>query len=182
MITDLNSYDQLQEVISSRDDVKSFLATFSDIDHFSFSKICDSALRDLLEEHGKLNKDKIEEAIEVCVNSKTLYDFEREFEDGIDKIRACTKRISKYSKAIKENIERTNFLTMNSYIMLKDSPPKVRAEIVGLDEHEYDKRELLCACFLLTLNIIDGSKSFDYLFNDKISTIASNIYIFIYAN
>lgn len=182
MITDLNSYDQLQKVISSRDDVKSFLATFSDIDHFSFSKICDSALRDLLEEHGKLNKDKIEEAIEVCVNSKTLYDFDREFEYGIDKIRECTKHISKLSKKIKANIERTNFLTINSYIMLKDSPSKIREDIVGFGDNEYDKRDLLCACFLVTLNIIDGSKSFDYLFNDKISTIASNIYIFIYAN
>ncbi len=101
MITDLNGYDQLQKVISSRADVKSFLSIFSDIDHFSFSKICDSTLRDLLKEHGKLNKDKIEEAIEVCVNSKTLYDFEREFEDGIDKIRKSIRYIEEIKNAKK---------------------------------------------------------------------------------
>lgn len=177
-MSDLNKYDELHKVISNMDGVQEILEQFSGIKRHDFKLLSNGILRDYLISCGICTSDNVDSFIEVLKNSKTLYDFEKIFPEGINKLRACTKYVSEFSEMIKDNIERTNFLTIDLYMVLHDIPEDVAFDII---KRKFNKFELLYACFLITLNIIDPSEKFDLFFDDKISEIASNVFKFVYS-
>lgn len=182
MITDINKYDKLKKIIETKPLVKQILEHFSPLTINEFKFLVNNLLHDFLAKDDSFKKYSTDVLSEVLINSKILYDFEKMFNDGIDKIRTCIKYISKVSETISDNIERTTFLTINSYMTLEDTPEKVKFDILKIKDSQYDNFDLLCACLLLTINILDESKKFDDLFNDKISAMASNINSFIYSD
>lgn len=179
MPKDLNKYDELNKVINSKPLINKILECFSPLSINEF-KLFVNNFKDYFNENKEFNNYDLESLSEVLINSKVLYDFEKIFPNGIDKIRACTKYISKSSEIIRDNIERTNFITINSYMTIYNAPENIKKDILQINNEQYDNFDLLSACLLLTLNIIDKNQKFNIYFNDKISKMSSNIFSFIY--